>query len=178
MASRSQRPPPTSIPPGASRAGAIGSAPNALGSAAAAMGTLNLGSAKPPRPPPGMSASAKRAKPAGLTLDKIIGPPTPGSPPTMLNLRGAGGGTGGAGLGPGRALSIGSPPRRPQQSGTPFSNFSSIVYVACIPRTLLSFALTFQARTPSEIHRAPSTSRARQYYMPLASTFPMDLLSP
>lgn len=107
-----------------------------LGSATAAMGSLNLGGAKSLRPPPGMSASAKRTKPAGLTLDKIMGPQTPGRPPPMLNMRAAGGGAGGAGLGPGRALSIGSPPRRPQQTGTPFANFSSIVWVAWVPRAV------------------------------------------
>lgn len=131
MASRGQRPPPTTVP-GGLRSGAIGSAPGGLNSATTAMSNLQLGGAKALRPPPGMSASARRAKPVGLTLDKIMGPSSPSVPSPGLALRGAGGGLGGAGLGPGRALSIGSPPRRPAQNTTPFASFSTIVCVLTV----------------------------------------------
>ena len=80
-----------------------------------AMNNLTLSGQIGSRVPPGMSAPAKRPRP-GLTLGGIVGSSSYIS----------GGGAGGAGLGAGRP-SIGPSDRRPQPSGTPFSNFRSIV---------------------------------------------------
>lgn len=171
MASRGQRPPPTSTP-ASIRSGGIGSAPGGLNTATAAMSNLQLGGAKAARPPPGMSASARRAKPIGLTLDKLMGSSAPSGPPPAPSLRGAGGGAGGAGLGPGRALSIGTPPRRPQPAGTPFSNFSTIVYA--VPDLNPIEDLTAKLLLPFlqiVIRLVPSTLLAKRCCMRRESTF-------
>lgn len=106
MASRGARPPGT--PPGSGFT---------VETAATAMNHLNIGGGlKAGRIPPGMSGSSRRPKP-GLTLGSMGG--APGNLP--------GGGAGGAGLGAGRPSLAGTPGRKPQPSGTPFSNFSAIV---------------------------------------------------
>lgn len=119
--------------PPSGRAGGMGMGMHAM---SAQMSNLNIGNGGPKRmgppstasrPPPGMSASSRRPKP-GLTLGKLMSD-SGGAGGAGGNPSPVGAGVGGAGLGPGRPQSIGQPPRRPQSAGTPFSNFSSIVYV-------------------------------------------------
>lgn len=130
---------PTGLPPGTSRLGNIGSTPSGLGSATAAMGNLNLAGAKPHARYQACRFRQNGTKPARITLRRpqAVLPQYPAS-------EGQAAVPGVLALAPGRALSIGSPTRQPQQTGTPFANFS-FHHVGCLvpPAVALNIDLSF-----------------------------------